>query len=347
MQPGQEPVEDGSLRLEVEALDVEHPAVAGLHQHRYPTLPGRLADQELHVERVALLDHQVQPVEEGAQVLGGDALGDRHHPQVGVDLADPAGRHDRLVHPQVEDAARDAVEVGQLDVVEVGQPELAGQALHGQDVGDAVAGAQPDHPDPQGALAGLLGPGDLVAVAVEPQRPERTRSEEAHHGTPPGVVDPALGLVLEGLRGGRDDAGELLALLGQPVDHLAARSPRGGPGASLVGRVLARRAPAGATLSCACRLGRHRAVVDAVGARGPVARASSRRASSWSGVPQFLGTGAAPLDGDGPVALVGERDRGGAEHAGPVADAEGQEGVGDAGDGVLRPQPVHGVGDRA
>ena len=92
------------------------PAVAGLHQHGDAALPGRLAHEELHVERVALLDHQVEAVEEGAEVVGGDALGDRHHPQVGVDLADPAGRHDRLVDAQVEDAARDAVEVGQLDV---------------------------------------------------------------------------------------------------------------------------------------------------------------------------------------------------------------------------------------
>jgi hypothetical protein len=216
-------VEDGPLRFEVEALDVEHPAVAGLHQHRYPPSPGRLAHQELHVERVALLYHQVQPVEEALQILGRNALGDRHHPQVRVDLADPARCHHRLVHPQVENAARDPVEVGQLDVVEVGQPEFSGQAFHGQDVGDRMACAQADHADAQGALARLFGPGELVAVPVEPQRPERPRSEQAHHGPAPGVVDPALGLVLEGAWGRGYDAGELCALLGQAVDHLQRR----------------------------------------------------------------------------------------------------------------------------
>ena len=86
-----------------------------------------------------------------------------------------------------------------------------------------MAGAQPHHADAQGALARLFGPGELVAVPIQPQRPERPRPEQAHHRPAPGVVDPALGLVLEGARGGGDDAGELFALLGQAVDHLQRR----------------------------------------------------------------------------------------------------------------------------
>ena len=275
MQPGQQPVEDRALRLQIEALDIEHPAVAGLHQHGYPPFPGRLAHQELHIERVALLYHQVQPVEEAVQVLRRDALGDRHHPQVRVDLADPARRHHRLVHAQVEHAAGDAVEVGHLDVVEVGQPELSRQALHGQDVGDRVAGAQADHADPQGPLARLLGPGDLVAVAVEPQRPERPRSQQPHHGPAPGVVDPALGFVLQGGRRGRNEAGQLCALLLQTVDHLERGVlPQDPEHLALVpgSHIEHQRAP---RLRLGV-LGRHRAFVGALGTAGQLFRLLSQ-----------------------------------------------------------------------
>ena len=210
-------MEERSLRLEVEALDVEDAPVAGLHQHGDPALPGRLADEELHVERVALLDDQVEPVEEGAEVVGRDPLGivtaTRRYGSIS-----PIRRAatTALFTPRSRTLAGNAVEVGQLDGVEVGQPKLAGQALHGQDVGDRVAGAEADHADAQGPLPGLLGAGELVAVAVEPQRAERTRAEQPHHGPPPGVVDPALGLVLAATAaGGGLIAGELLALLGQ------------------------------------------------------------------------------------------------------------------------------------
>ena len=59
----------GSVRLEVEALDVENAAVARLHDHRDAPFARRLADEELHVERVALLDDEVEPVEEPVEVL--------------------------------------------------------------------------------------------------------------------------------------------------------------------------------------------------------------------------------------------------------------------------------------
>ena len=120
------------------------------------------------------------------------------HPQVGVDLADATSCHDRLVDPEIQDAGRDAVEVGQLEGVEVGQAELAGQALHGEDVGDGVAGAEADHPDAERALAGLLCPGQLVAVAVEPEGMRRHAGRAAGPRPAPGVVDPALSLVHEG-----------------------------------------------------------------------------------------------------------------------------------------------------
>ncbi len=124
----------------------------------------------LHVERVALLDDQIEPVEEAAEILGRDALGNGHDPEIRVDLPDSPRRHDGLVHAEVEDAAGNAVQVGQFERVEVGHAQLTGQALHGQHVGDGMAGTETDHADAETALTGLLGPGDLVAVAIEAQR---------------------------------------------------------------------------------------------------------------------------------------------------------------------------------
>ncbi len=223
MHAGQQSVEDGSIGLEVVAFDVEHPPVARLHQHRNLPLACGLTDQELHVERVALLNDQVEPVEEGPQVFGVDALGDGHHPEIRVDLGDPSGGHDGLVHAEVEHAGRDAVEVRKFDGVEVRQAQFARQAFHGQDVGDGVARTEPDDANAQRALAGLFLPGELVAVAVQPKGSERTRAEQPHHGSPPGVIDPPLPLVLQGGRGWWLDLGELRALLGQAIDDLERR----------------------------------------------------------------------------------------------------------------------------
>src|ERR1039458_9897006 len=41
---------DGSIGFEVESFDVEHAAVARLHDHRYLALTGRFTHEELHVE---------------------------------------------------------------------------------------------------------------------------------------------------------------------------------------------------------------------------------------------------------------------------------------------------------
>jgi hypothetical protein len=65
----QQPVEDRTVRFEVETLDVEHAAIARLHDHRYLTIAGRFTHEELHVERVALFNDEVESVEELAQVL--------------------------------------------------------------------------------------------------------------------------------------------------------------------------------------------------------------------------------------------------------------------------------------
>ena len=59
--------------------------------------------------------------------------------EIRVDLGDPAGGGGRLVHADVEDRRGNPVEVGQLEFVEVRQPELATQSLLRQGVGDRRA----------------------------------------------------------------------------------------------------------------------------------------------------------------------------------------------------------------
>ena len=123
--------------------------------------------------------------------------------KIGVDLGDAPRRDHGLVDAEVEDAGGDAVEVRQLEGVEVGQAELAGQPLHGQDVGDRVARAQPDDADAQRSQSRLLLAGELVVVAVEAQRGERRGAEQSHDGPAPRVVDPAHALFHERSARGR------------------------------------------------------------------------------------------------------------------------------------------------
>ena len=123
-------MEDRTVRFEVEAFDVEYAAVARLHDHRDLSIARRLAHEELHVERIALFDDEVESVEELAEVLRANAGRFDDDAQVRIDLGDaPRGDH-RLVDAEVQHTRGDAVQVRQFQGVEVGQADLAGQALH-------------------------------------------------------------------------------------------------------------------------------------------------------------------------------------------------------------------------
>ena len=184
-----------------------------------------------------------------------------------------------------------------------------------------------------------VGPGELVAVPVEPQRGECPRCrKQAHHGPAPGVVDPALGLVLEGAWGGGYEAGELGALLGQAVDHLQRRILPQDTARSRVAQGAGRWSPNG----------RHaKVVVDSAGTAPRRWRAGPRESSRGqaqrlrpSGRGRLERAGAVPGKGDGAVAGVGEGHGGGAEGAGPLAvPAEGSV-SGDGGDSELGAEPV-------
>jgi hypothetical protein len=105
-------VEDGPPRLEIEALDVDQPPIAGRHQDGQPAGPCLLPDEGLDVEGVAFLDHDVEALEENAH--GGGCHAGRHGAdcQIGIKLGDSACGHRRLVDAQIEDAAWHPVEVG-------------------------------------------------------------------------------------------------------------------------------------------------------------------------------------------------------------------------------------------
>jgi hypothetical protein len=88
-------VEDRPVRLEVETLDVQQPTVTGLHDHRNAVRAGPLADEHLGVCDV----------------------------EIGIDLEHlPRGEH-RLLHPEIGHAGAQAVQVRQVEAVEIRNPE--------------------------------------------------------------------------------------------------------------------------------------------------------------------------------------------------------------------------------
>src|SRR5271156_1408553 len=123
-------MQDGPVGFEVETLNIEDAAVACLHQYGDAALARRLAHEELDVERVALLDNQIEPFEEPVEIVGADTLEEGIDPKVRIDLTDATGRNHRLVPAEVEHTGRNAVEVREVDRVEVSEPQFSRQAFH-------------------------------------------------------------------------------------------------------------------------------------------------------------------------------------------------------------------------
>src|SRR5882724_5167610 len=96
---------DWALRFKVEAFEVQDTAVAGRHQNGNPADAGGLTYQKLHIKRVALLNDQVETVEEAVQVLTLDAVREDDDSQVWVGLANLARGHHRLVQSEIEDTS--------------------------------------------------------------------------------------------------------------------------------------------------------------------------------------------------------------------------------------------------
>ena len=186
-------MQDPPLRLQIEPFHVQGAAVTGGHQNRDAPCPRRLADQNLGVERVALLDQDVDIIEECFDGVRGDASVENLHRQVGIELGNAPCGQLRLVESQVEHRGGHAVEVGQFQLVEVREAQLTAQSLLGHDVGDGVADAEADDAHSELSKPRLFFDGDQIPVAVEPHGAKSAWSEHACDGPPPGKVGPALG----------------------------------------------------------------------------------------------------------------------------------------------------------
>ena len=82
------------------------------------------------------------------------------------------------------------VEVGQADVIEVGELERATDAFQREGDRGAVAHRQADDPDPVAQQTALLGTFDLAAVAVGAYQAELLAWQHVHEPLRPRVPDP-------------------------------------------------------------------------------------------------------------------------------------------------------------
>ena len=153
-----------------------------------------LADEHFRVERVTFLDDDVEAVEKLVDRLRSDASLHHSHRKVWIELGDPPGTHDCLVHTQVEDRCGHPIEIGQLQVVEVGKPQLTAQALCRKGVGNGVSHTLADDADAEPAEAVELSGGDQMSIAVKSHLPKCARTQNTYHGPAPGIVGPASGL---------------------------------------------------------------------------------------------------------------------------------------------------------
>ena len=186
----EQPVERRPLRLEVEALDVEHPAMARGHDHRQARGARVLAQAHLHLQVVALVDDHVGAGDEVGDRRLVDAPGIGHDADVGVELGDlPRGEHD-LAHADVGEPAGHPVEVREVEDVEVGQPQLAADALVGHRGHDRPPDRQAGHGHGQPREPLLLVKGDRVAVAIQAQLAVQRLGQDVHQPAAPRIEGP-------------------------------------------------------------------------------------------------------------------------------------------------------------
>ena len=170
-----------------------------------------LAQAHLHLQVVALVDHHVGARHEvgDGRLLHSPGIG--HDADVRVELGHLAGSQDDLAHADVGEAAGHPIEVRQVEDVEVGEPQLAADALvrhRGHDrAPDRQAGD--GHAEPRQAL--LLLRGDGVAVAVQAQLAVQGLGQDVHQPAAPRIEGPRA----EALR---------LAALEHAFDRVAQRS---------------------------------------------------------------------------------------------------------------------------
>src|SRR4051794_22070968 len=108
-------MKDREVRMQIEAFDVEQSAVARVHQYRNTAPPGLVAHFDLDIDRIALLDQEIEPPaipEEILEVRRCQSFGKAAHPQVGVDLGNFARRDENFRNAEVVNSRADAIQIG-------------------------------------------------------------------------------------------------------------------------------------------------------------------------------------------------------------------------------------------
>ena len=187
---GQPTVEQRPAWLEVEPLDVEQAAVAGVHEDRDPPRSCVLTCGYLDVGRIAFLDEQVKVLEELIHHALGQSAGIDLDVKVRVNLENLPGRDHRLVHAQILHTAADPVQAGQSELVEVREPERAADPLHRAGDRRAVAYRQADDANPQPQQPLLIQRVQLAAVTVSAQLPVLLPRQHVDQAARPRVPHP-------------------------------------------------------------------------------------------------------------------------------------------------------------
>ena len=160
-----------------------------------------------------------RPSRNASMLSSVDTAGEHVDSQIRIEFGHAAGHDDGFVDAEIAHRGRNPVQVRQLDAVQVGEPEAAAQALLGQRVGDGMADAEAHDADVQPTEPVLLGLGDLVAVAVQP---ELAVGEGRRHGDqrpPPRVPRPGGPGRAVGVGQRRADRGQLGPQILPPVEH--------------------------------------------------------------------------------------------------------------------------------
>ena len=198
--PAGQAMEQRQVRMQVEPLHVQHAPVARLHQHGEAALAGTLADEELQVERVALVHHDVQPVQERVHIVRRDAVVHQLHPGVRIDLPDLARGELRLSRPDLVDRGADPVHVREVQAVVVGEPQHPERPLERERERDRVAHGQARDANLDRGQPVRLGARDLVPVAVEAELAELSGRQDVDEAAGPRVMDPAAPSIQGGAR---------------------------------------------------------------------------------------------------------------------------------------------------
>ncbi|MFT3774545.1 MAG: hypothetical protein QM820_55010 [Minicystis sp.] len=202
----QEAVEDRAIGLQIEALDIHHPALVGVHPDGDAVGPGALADVELDEEVVALLDQEIELApaeEEDIDVLLVEALGEDGDVEVGIDLEHLPRGDGHLGDTDGGHRGAQTIHVRERQRVVIGEAEGAAHALLAEGQRRRLPDREAHDAQRFRGQDGLLLGRDLVLIAGVAELAIFGLGEDVHQAARPGVMDP--GAVFE-----EGDAGEVL-----------------------------------------------------------------------------------------------------------------------------------------